>query len=99
MRERRIVSNVAKKKLPLHFEPIVEHLIVRHLEPMVTKVEWVGDVGVPDRTRRIDAMLGQAVAQAGDGTAQGTVYLQAEKFVAVDTKRPGGIDLRDDTAV
>ncbi len=44
-------------------------------------------------------MLRSAFAQASDCAAQRAVYLQAEEFIAVDAKRPGGVDLRDNAAI
>src|ERR1700733_13702148 len=99
MRERHSLSNVAKKKLPLNFKSVVKDLIVGHLEPVLAKLEGISDVRVPDRTRRIHTVLRSAFTQSGNRAAQRAIDLHAEKFVTVNTKRPGGIDLRNDAAV
>ena len=65
---------------------------------MVAEVEGVVDVGIPDRARRVDAVLDPALAQAGDGAAQRAVHLQGEELVAIDADGPGRVDLRDDAA-
>src|SRR5439155_21726963 len=80
MRKGNIFGDVAKKKFPLHFESVVEDLIVRHLEPMLAKFERVGDVRVPDRARRIHTVLRSAFTKSGNRAAQGSIHLQAEKF-------------------
>src|SRR5271170_6906802 len=99
MRECRIFGNVFQEQLPLDFEPVVEDLIVRNLLPVLPKAEGVFDVWVPDRSRRVDAMLRSTFTKAGNGAAECAVHLQAEEFIAVDAKRPGGVDLRNDTAI
>src|SRR5258705_6957488 len=99
MGEWRIFGDVFQEELPLGFEAVVKGLIIRHVLPVLAKVEGIVNVRIPDRSRRIHSMLGPALPQAGDSAARRAVYLQAEEFVAVDAKRPRGVDLRDDAAV
>src|ERR1700761_9640629 len=74
VREGNTLRNVAKKKLPLNLESVVEDLIVRHIRPMLAKLEWIGDVWVPNWARRIDPMLRSAFTQAGNCAAQGAIH-------------------------
>src|SRR5258708_39002061 len=99
MGEWRIFCDVFQEELPLGFEAVVKRLIVGTVLPVLSKLEGVFDIRVPDWTWRIHAVLRPAFPQAGYGAAQRAVHLQAEEFIAVDAKRPGGVDLRDDTAV
>ena len=94
-----VFGDVFQEQLPLGFEAVVKRLIIRHVLPVLAEVEGVFDIRVPDRSRCIHSMLCPALPQAGDGAAQRTVHLEAEEFIAVDAKRPRGVDLRDDTAV
>src|ERR1700685_2341432 len=81
MRKRRIFRNMPQEQFPLDFEPVVEDLIVRHVLPLLAKAEWVLNIRVPDRTRRIHAVLRPAFTQASDSTSQRAVHLQAEEFI------------------
>src|ERR1700757_4344229 len=99
MGEGRIFRNMFQEQLPLNLKAVVERLIVRNIKPVLAKVEGIFDVGVPDWTWSMNAMLRPAFSQAGDGASKRTVHLQAEEFVPVDTKRPGGVDLSDDATI
>ena len=95
---RGVFGDVAQEHFPLDFEAVVEVGVVGDVGPAVAEGDGVGDVGVPDGARRVDAMLDAALAQAGDRAAECAVDLHGEELVAVDAEVPGGVDLGDDAA-
>src|SRR5581483_2613045 len=97
MRKRSVFGDVAKKQLPLHFESIVEGDVVGHELPLFAKVKWVLHIRIPDGPGRVHAVLRATFVQAGYGTAEGAVHLDAAEFVPIDAERPRRIDLRDNT--
>src|SRR6185312_15041083 len=99
MGKRRIFRNMPQKQLPLSFKPIIECLIIRYIEPLLAELKRICNIRIPDRTRGIYTVLRPAFTQAADCTAQSAIHLQAEEFIAVDAKRPRGINLRDDATV
>ena len=93
---RRVEHDVPEEHLPLHFEGVIEGAVIGDFFPLRAEVNRIGNVGIPDRLRRIDAVLGFAVTQAADGAAFSAIHLHFEKLVAIDAHGPGGIELRDD---
>ncbi|CAK7284401.1 hypothetical protein SGPA1_30274 [Streptomyces misionensis JCM 4497] len=91
--------DVPEEQLPLGLEAVVELPVVRHPLPLVAEALGGGEVGVPDRLGGGGAVLDAALAQPRDGRALRAVDLELHQFVAVDADRPGGVDLRDRTAV
>src|SRR5215510_11964554 len=89
---------MAKKELPLILERVVELFVVGDAPPVFKEVEWIGDVGIPDRTRRVYPMLRLASAQPGDRAAVGAVDLNGEELVTIHPNGPRGVELCDDVA-
>src|ERR1700723_4662419 len=99
MRERRILRHMPQKQLPLNLESVVEYLIVRHIFPLLAKLEGILNIRIPHRSWRINAVLRSAFPQTGHCTSQRAINLQTEEFIPVHAKRPGRVDLCDDAAI
>src|ERR1039458_7640298 len=97
--EWRVCKDMTEKHLPLHLECVVELGIVRHFGPLIAELDWVRQIGIPYGAGRVDAMLNLAVAQSGHGAAFGSIDVEVEELIAINARYPGGVDLREDTAL
>ena len=99
MRKGRVLRNVAQKHLPLHLERVVEFGVVGNHGPRTAKLNRIGQIGIPNRPRRVGSILELALAQSRYGAPRGAVHLQVQKFVAIHARGPRRVDLRYDPAL
>src|SRR5258708_36415226 len=55
--------HMANEFLPLELESVLVHLVVGHLFPLLLELHGLWLVGIPDRTRRVHAVLRITVCQ------------------------------------
>src|SRR5262249_55198625 len=92
------LADVADERLPLHLEPMVGGRRAGHFLPLLVEVHGLRHIGIPHRTRRVDAALAEAAREAGDGRAVRTVGMERDEVVALDPRAPARIDLCDHPA-
>src|SRR6185312_10621319 len=86
--ERRPRHYMLQKQLPLHLESIVKRLLLRHLLPLLEKIQWILDIRIPHRPRRPPIVLNPAMPQPRHRRAARPIHMERKQVIAPYTRAP-----------